>query len=68
MDLPSLLRLIAPEFASTDEETVQQWIDLTKTLVSDTAFGEAYEQAVAYLTAHRMKIDVYKRQGLYGYH
>ena len=43
MDLPSLLRLIAPEFASTDEETVQQWIDLTKTLVSDTAFGAAYE-------------------------
>ena len=66
MDLPSLLRLIAPEFASTDEETVQQWIDLTKTLVSDTAFGAAYEQAVAYLTAHRMKMAGLGETGMFG--
>lgn len=66
MDLPSLLRLIAPEFASTDEETVQQWIDLTKTLVSDTAFGAVYEQAVVYLTAHRMKMAGLGETGMFG--
>ena len=44
----------------------QQWIDLTKPLVSDTAFGAAYEQAVVYLTAHRMKMAGLGETGMFG--
>jgi hypothetical protein len=46
---------MATEFAATDDETVQIWIDLTAPLVSRKRFGKVYTQALALLTAHRMK-------------
>ena len=49
-------RVIAPEFAAVANETVKAWINLTIPLVSKEKFGELYSQAVALLTAHRMKL------------
>lgn len=48
-------RVVAPEFATVDDATVNVWLDLTAPLVSRKRFGRVYEQALALLTAHRMK-------------
>ena len=56
MELLTLLRTIAPEFEELEDTTLQTWLDLTQPLVSKSAFDAAYEQAVAYLAAHRMKM------------
>jgi hypothetical protein len=50
-----IFRIMAAEFAETDDTTVQIWIDLTTPLVSRKRFGKMYNQALALLTAHRMK-------------
>lgn len=49
-------RLVAPEFNSVKEEELDNWFILTRPLVGKKAFGELYAQALAYLTAHRMKM------------
>jgi hypothetical protein len=46
---------VATEFAAVDDAAVQTWLDLTVPLVSRKRFGRVYEQALALLTAHRMK-------------
>ena len=45
---------------------MQTWLDLTQPLVSKSAFGAAYEQAVAYLAAHRMKMAGLGAEGAFG--
>lgn len=51
-----VFRIVAAEFAEVDDETVNTWLDLTAPLVSRKRFGKLYEQALALLTAHRMKM------------
>lgn len=51
-----VFRIVAAEFAAVDDETVNTWIDLTAPLVSRKRFGKLYDQALALLTAHRMKM------------
>lgn len=51
-----IIRIVATEFSAVDKDTIQTWIDLTAPLVSRKRFGKVYEQALALLTAHRMKI------------
>jgi hypothetical protein len=50
-----IFRVVATEFSAVDNDTVNVWLDLTRPLVSRKRFGEVYEQALALLTAHRMK-------------
>ncbi len=57
MDVLSVIRLTAPEFASVADDTVQTWISLCKPLVSRRKFGKLWEQALALFTAHRMKLS-----------
>jgi len=52
----SILRLVASEFAEVDDDTVHLWIELTEPLVSRRRFGRLHSQALALLTAHRMKL------------
>ncbi len=51
-----VFRIVAAEFSGVDDETVNTWLDLTAPLVSRKRFGKLYEQALALLTAHRMKM------------
>jgi hypothetical protein len=51
----SIFRIIAAEFKDVDDDTVNAWLELTEPLVSRRRFGKVYEQALALLTAHRMK-------------
>ena len=56
------IRLIAPEFSEDEkctDEFVGKFIKLSAPLVSAERFGEYYIQAMAYLTAHRMKMAGY---------
>lgn len=66
MELLTLLRIIAPEFEELEDTVLQTWLDLTQPLVSKSAFGAAYEQAVAYLAAHRMKMAGLGAEGAFG--
>lgn len=51
----AVFRMVAPEFSEVDDSDVNIWFDLTAPLVSRKRFGKMYEQALALLTAHRMK-------------
>ena len=59
MSVMEIFRLVAAEFASVSDEKVNTWIDLTAPLISKKIFGKLYEQALALLTAHRMKMSGY---------
>ena len=52
----AVFKIIAPEFADIEEETVLAWIELTEPLIDRRKFGNIYKQALALLTAHRMKM------------
>jgi hypothetical protein len=51
-----IFRLVAAEFTSVADGTVNEWLELTAPLVSRKRFGRVYNQALALLTAHRMKM------------
>ena len=51
-----ILRTVAPEFKAVSDDEVQKFLDLCVPLVSKTRFGKLYDQAVALLAAHRMKL------------
>lgn len=66
MDDLTLLRTIAPEFSEVSDELIRIWIELTEQLMNKEAFGAQYPQALAYLTAHRMKIAGLGAEGAFG--
>ena len=54
-----IIRLVATEFNDLNDETIVNWLELTKPMVSRKRFGKLYEQALALLTAHRLKMAGY---------
>ena len=54
-----VFRFLATEFKEIDDETVSKWIELTKPLISEKKFGNTYTQALALLTAHKLKMAGY---------
>ena len=56
--IPALdaFRRVAPEFGGESDDTVSEWIGLTAPFVSKKKFGRLFGQALALLTAHRMKV------------
>ena len=51
-----IFRLIATEFSAISDTDVNKWIELTAPLISESRFGNTYEQALALLTTHKMKM------------
>lgn len=51
-----VFRMVATEFNAIEDAEVQKWIELCTPLISKKIFGNLYEQALSYLTAHRMKL------------
>ena len=41
------------------DDKVAQWLELTSPLISKRVFGKLYDQALALLTAHRLKMAGY---------
>ena len=54
-----IFRLMATEFADLNAETVESWMELTEPIISRKVFGKLYDQALALLTAHRLKMAGY---------
>lgn len=71
MDALDIFRLVATEFADmpdddvTDEETgkitygVNSFLKLYSDQISEKRFGNTYQKALAYLTAHKLKMSGY---------
>ena len=51
-----LIKFIGPEFEEIEDEMLGMWVELVKPLVSKKMFGKLYEQAVAYLVCHKLKM------------
>ena len=51
-----IIRLVAKEFERVADSDVEGWIALTSPLVGEKVFGHLHSQALALLTAHRMKM------------
>lgn len=59
MDAVRIFRLVATEFESLSDDTVKAWMELTSPIISKRIFGRLYDQALALLTAHRLKMAGY---------
>lgn len=59
MTVVEIFRLVATEFQDLDDEKVNAWVELTAPLISKKVFGKLYDQALALLTAHRLKMAGY---------
>lgn len=51
-----IFRLVATEFEEVEDAEVVKWMELAKPFVSKKKFGNTYEHAIAYLTAHKLKM------------
>ena len=59
MTVIEIFRLVATEFKDLDDDKVMAWSELTAPLISKKVFGKLYDQALALLTAHRLKMAGY---------
>ena len=59
MDALQVFRRVAPEFFDATDDEVVGWLEMTEPLISKKRFGKLYTQALALLTAHRMKMAGY---------
>ena len=51
-----IFRMVAPEFRDIKDKQVKEWMELCSPLVSQRRFGRLHDKALAFLTAHRMKM------------
>lgn len=51
-----IIRMIGTEFAPVAEADLEQWIEVVRPMVSKKQFGKLYEQAIAYLVCHKLKM------------
>lgn len=56
MSVIEVIRLLGTEFGNAQDGTIQSWIELTQPFLSKKIFGDMYDQALALLTCHRMKM------------
>ena len=59
MTVIEIFRLVATEFKALDDDKVMAWSELTAPLISKKVFGKLYDQALALLTARRLKMAGY---------
>ena len=50
------IRLIGEEFNSIADDTLKLWVEMLRPMVSRKQFGNLYEQALAYLICHKLKM------------
>lgn len=57
MEAFEIIRNTMNEFAEVPDETIHTFISLAEPLVSKKRFRKMYQQALAYLAAHKMKMS-----------
>lgn len=50
------IRLIGDEFKGESDTVLEEWIEFVRPMVSKKQFGKLYEQAIALLVCHKLKI------------
>ena len=58
-----IFRLVAKEFEDIQDEDVAKHMELYSVQISKKRFGKIYERALAYLTAHKLKMAGYGDTG-----
>ena len=56
MTVIETIRLVGSEFKDVPDAELKQWIELVSPMVGKKQFGKLYEQALAYLVCHKMKM------------
>lgn len=56
MTVIETIRLVGSEFKAVPDAELEQWIELVSPMVGKKQFGKLYEQALAYLVCHKMKM------------
>lgn len=51
-----IIKMVGTEFSGVSDDDLAKWLDLSAPLVSKEKFGKLYDQALVYLTCHRMKM------------
>lgn len=51
------IRLIGDEFKGESDAVLEEWIEFVRPMVSRKQFGKLYEQAIALLVCHKLKIE-----------
>ena len=54
-----MIRLVGVEFKEIGDETLEKWLEIVRPMVSKKQFGKLYEQALAFLVCHRLKMAGY---------
>lgn len=54
-----IIRLVGAEFKEVEDTTVEKWIEVVRPMVSKKQFGKLYEQALAQLVCHKLKMAGY---------
>ena len=52
------IRLIGKEFISLTDAELHLWVEMVRPMVSRKQFGKLYEQAIAYLVCHKLKMGM----------
>lgn len=56
MTVIDTIRIVGSEFKNVGEDELSKWVELVSPMVSKKQFGKLYEQALAYLVCHKMKM------------
>ncbi len=51
-----IIRLIGEEFKDEKYEDIEKWIEVVRPMVSKKQFGKLYDQAIALLVCHKLKM------------
>ena len=51
-----IVRLVGAEFSGIQDSDIEKWIEICRPMVSKKQFGKLYEQALAYLVCHKLKM------------
>ncbi len=57
MNAIEIIRATMTEFDEVPDDTVNVYLSLAEPLISKKRFGKMYQQALAYLAAHKMKLS-----------
>lgn len=54
-----IIRLVGAEFKDISDNVLEKWLEIVRPMVSKKQFGKLYEQALAFLVCHRLKMAGY---------
>ena len=56
MGVIEMIRMLSEEFRTAPEEDIEAWVEFCRPMVSKKQFGNLYNQALALLVCHKMKM------------